>query len=682
LEKADNIERRLAAILSADVHGYSRMMAEDEVATVEAIRSVRLLIGEQVSRHHGRVVDSPGDNLLAEFSSAVDAVRCAVEIQHDLAKRNLQLPTARQMEFRIGIHVGEVISKEASIYGDGVNIAARLEALARPGGVCVSGTVHDHIRDKLGIVFDDLGEQQVKNIARPVHVWRVRMEKAQAPADGPSRIRQATSVLGVVTAVVLLILGAWKFFPPEPARHPPAANRSIRSIAVLPLENLSGDPSQEYFADGMTEELITDLAQISALSVISRTSVMKFKGEHRASLPEIAKVLNVDAIVEGSVLRVGGKVRITTQLIDATADRHIWAKSYERDSRDVLALQDELASAIAREINVELTPPEQARLATSRIVNPQAHDAYLRGRYFLNSFSEEHVQKAIEEFELAVKIDPNFALAYIGLADAYNIGEDWYYPANDVMPKAKAAAQKALQLDDSIAEAHTALGIALFEYDYNLPAGEREVQRAIALNQNSAGAHNWYGFMLMIERRLDQSLAEMNRSSELDPLSNLNPAAWTLMYLSKYEAANEQSRKALDLDPQFFVPQFDLGWTDIEAGRYSDAVMELEKARKMDSPPFVAGFLGYAYAMSGDGAKANTIITELDQMSSRRFVSPFCTAIVYLGLGNRAKALDGLDKSYDARSWWLLFLKVDKLFAPLRSDPRFIALEKKVGLDK
>ncbi|MFZ0887760.1 MAG: hypothetical protein WA005_04850, partial [Candidatus Binataceae bacterium] len=476
----------------------------------------------------------------------------------------------------------------------------------------------------------------------------------------------------------------WKSSAPGSAEQPAPQARVIRSIAVLPLDNFSGDPAQEYFADGMTDELTTDLASISALRVISRGSVMQFKGAHRPPTPEIAKMLSVDAVVEGSVVRSGNKVRITAQLIDAPADKHLWAKSYERESRDVLALQDELASAIARQINIELTPAEQARFANARTVNPQAHEAYLKGRYYLSSPSEERVNKAVEQFELTIKEDPNFAPAYTGLADAYSYGEDWYFPANEVMPKAKAAAEKALQLDDSLAEAHASLGAILYEYDFDWRAGESELRRAITLNPSYASAREWYGYLLVNQARFDEALAEITRGSELDPLSAAiaNDLAFPLMFQGRYEAAKGQLRKTLELDPSFYLPQFMLGWVDIEEGEFNGAIAELEKAREMDSPPFVAGFLGYAYAASGDRRKAQATIAELNRMSSRRFVSPFCTAIVYLGLGDKERALDGLEKAYEARSWWLLWLKVDKVYDPLRSAPRFIELLKKVGLDK
>ena len=371
-------------------------------------------------------------------------------------------------------------------------------------------------------------------------------------------------------------------------------------------------------------------------------------------------------------------------MIDAPADKHLWAESYERDSRNVLALQDEVALAIAREINVELTPREQARFANARPVNPEAHDAYLKGRYFLESYTEERVKKAIEQFEDAIKIDPNFALPYTGLADAYGFGDDWYFPATEVMPKAKAAAEKALRLDDSLAEAHTSLGEVKYQYDFDWAGGEREFRRAIELNPSYAYAHYEYGYLLVWQGRYDESLAEFNRASELDPLSAgiTSDVGIPLAYQARYDAAREQFRRALELDPSFFFAQWCRAWTYVDAGKFNDGIAELEKTVAMGSPPFVDAWLGYAYAKSGDRDKAQAILAELKQMSSRRFVSPFCNAIIYLGLGDKERALDGLERAYEVRSQWVLLLKVDKVYDSLRPEPRFIGLLKKVGLDK
>ena len=343
-----------------------------------------------------------------------------------------------------------------------------------------------------------------------------------------------------------------------------------------------------------------------------------------------------------------------------------------------------MALAIAREINVELTPREQARLANSPTVDPQAHDAYLKGRYYLSSPTEERVRKGLEQFEQAIRVDPNFGPAYSGMADAYILGDSLYFTPTEVMPKAKAAAKKALQLDDMLAEAHFSLGAAKFQYDYDWPGAETELRRALALNPSYAFGHDQYGFYLGLRRRLDEAVAESRLAIELDPLSPLTAtdSAFALTYQRKYSAAKEQCRNALALDPNNWFGQFALGWIDIQAGKFNEAITELQQARAMDSPPYVAGWLGYAYAKSGERTKAEATITELNQTSSRRYVSAYLTAIIYLGLGDKQRALDGLEKAYEARDWFLLSLKMNRAFDPLRSEPRFIALTKKLNFEK
>jgi adenylate cyclase len=666
----------------SDVAGYTAIMGRDEHAALRALDAHRELLRLLLPKFNGRMVGEIGDGTLTSFHSALEAVNCAREVQ-------ARLHDQPELKVRIGIHLGDVVFSNNTVLGDGVNVASRIHALAPPGGVCVSANVCDEIRNKPGIGLKDLGEQRLKNVSRPIRVYQIVGSGLIAtPAEPASHRRQIALIVSAGAAILAgLILVLVRLKWPGPASHPAqsAAKRTISSIAILPLDNFSGDPNQEYFADGMTDELTTDLATISALRVISRGSVMQYKGAHRPPTPEIAKALNVDAVVEGSVVRVGDRVRITAQLIDAPADKHLWAKSYERNSSDVLALQDELASAIARQINIELTPDEQARFANAHPVNPQAHEAYLRGRYYLSSFTQAGVSKAIERFEQAIKADPSFALPYTGLADAYGYGEDLYFPANEVMPKAKAAAEKALRLDDSLAEAHASLGLIKWGYDFDWAGGESEYRRAIGLNPNYAEAHHQYGYLLAYRGRFDESLAEMKRASELDPLSAgiTIDVGLPLVFQAKYEAAREQAREALELDPNFNFAHFFLGWVDIEAGKFSAAIPEMEKGRVTDSPPFAAGWLGYAYAAAGERTKAEAKIAELNQMSSRRFVSPFCTAIIYLGLGDKRRSLDGLEKAYQARSGpWLALLKVDKVFDPLRSEARFIELLKKVHLDK
>ncbi len=664
----------------SDIAGYTALMGRDERQAIRALAEHRELVRSLVARFNGRMIGDIGDGTLASFHSALEAVSCAREIQASIQGGD-------ELRVRIGIHVGDILFSNAGVIGDGVNVASRIHALAPPGGVCVSERVYDDLRNKPEFKVRDLGRQTLKNVSRPIRVYQIVVTDLVAQPAEPSGLRRRTALIAGVGALVLagLILVLVRLRSPTPSRQQALSGvkRKISSIAVLPLDNFSGDPKQEYFSDGLTDELTTDLATISALRVISRGSVMQYKGAHRPPTPEIAKALNVDAVVEGSVMRVGDKVRITAQLIDAQADRHLWAKSYERDSRDVLALQDEVALAIAHQINVELTPDEQARFASSRVVNPEAHEAYLKGRYFMSSYSEKGLKKAIGQFEQAIKADPNFAPAYTGLADAYGYGFDSYFPATEVGPKARAAAEKALQLDNTLAEAHASLSFVQIWYDFDLAGGESTLRRAIALNPNYAEAHHLYGYLLAEQGRFDESLAESKRAAELDPLSAgiASDVSLPLMFQGKYEAAKKHSRKAMELDPGFYLGQEYLGWIDLQAGKFNEAIPELEKARAMDSAPLLAGYLGYAYAAAGERAKAEATIAELSQMSSRRFVSPFCTAIIYIGLGDKQRALEGLEKAYEVRSQWLLFLKVDRIFNPLRSDPRFIELLKKVGLN-
>ena len=453
---------------------------------------------------------------------------------------------------------------------------------------------------------------------------------------------------------------------------------------MLPLDNYSGDPSQQYFADGMTDELTTDLATISQLRVISRGSVMQFKGDRRPPTPQIAKLLNVDAVVEGSVLRVGDKVRITAQLIDAPADKHLWAKSYERNSKDVLALQDEVASAIAKEIEVQLTPNEQARLTTSSTVNPAAYDAYLKGRYFFNRATDENLKKAIALYEDAIKLDPNFARAYAGVADAYNWAgwNEGVFTAAEAMIKEKAAAEKAIQLDDNSAEAHASLASYKYTYEFDWVGAEREFRRAFELNPSYAYAHDQLGFALVQQGRLDEALAQNQRAAELDPLSPeiLCDAIWALAWQGKYDAAKAQARKALDLDPTNYFAQFMIGWIDLDAGKFSDAIPELEKAAAATgSPPYVAAYVGYAYGASGDRTRALAQIELLNKRSIHGYVPPFSTAIVYLGLGDHERAITGLEQAYASHSQFLGLLKMDKMFTPLHPNPRYQSLLKKLN---
>jgi serine/threonine-protein kinase len=448
----------------------------------------------------------------------------------------------------------------------------------------------------------------------------------------------------------------------------------IESLAVLPLENLSGDPQQEYFADGMTEELITNLGKVSALRVISRTSVMQYKQTKKA-LPTIAQELNVDAIVEGSVLRSGDRVRITAQLIQAKLERHLWAESYERDLRDILALQSEVAQAITNEIKIKLTPQERTRLASARPVDPQSYQAYLKGRYFWDLRTEDGLKKAVDYFQQAIDRDPGYAQAYAGLADSYHMLAAWDLMApGEAYPRAKAAALKALEIDDTLAEAHTSLGITKFADDWDWAGAEKEHKRAIELNPGYATAHNFYAQYLIYMGRQDEAIAEIKRAHELDPLSPIINAieAFVLFFARRYDDAIAQCRKTLELNAGFLPAHLYLGWAFEQKKLYNEAISEYRKAMALEEGnPALAAELARGYAAAGRRAEALKIISDLRGLSKKRYLSPYRIAQVYIALGDADQAFVWLEKARDEREYYFIILRVDPRADPLRSDLRF-----------
>jgi len=486
----------------------------------------------------------------------------------------------------------------------------------------------------------------------------------------------------VVVAALLLALNVGGLRDRLLRRAAPAPR--IESIAVLPLENLSHDPEQEYFADGMTEALITDLSKIRALKVISRTSAMRYKKTDKP-LPQIARELGVGGVVEGSVLRVGDRVRITAQLIHAASDEHLWAESYERDLRDVLALQAELARAIANEIRINLTPQEQARLASTRPVNPEAHESYLRGRYYWNKFSltEEGLKRGSEYFGHAIEKDPNYALPYAALADCTWESAYWGYTrVEDALPRVKALTGKALELDDSLAEAHRALGAVKFYFDWDWSAAEREYKRAIDLNPNYADVHRTYGYYLAYMGRMEQSLAEFSRAVQLDPLSLIINASLAsgLGYAHQYDEAIEQLRRTLDLDPNYAYGHYTLARMYMEKSMFSEAVQESQKALSLSAgdPPYVRR-VAQTFAAAGRKAEALKLLGDLEELSKGKYVRASDFAMICGSLGRTDQAFQWLDKAYQEHEIQLVSLKTAQDFDPLRSDPRFQALLRRMN---
>jgi TolB-like protein/DNA-binding winged helix-turn-helix (wHTH) protein/tetratricopeptide (TPR) repeat protein len=458
----------------------------------------------------------------------------------------------------------------------------------------------------------------------------------------------------------------------------------IQSLAVLPLENLSGDIEQEYFADGMTAELITELAKVSSLRVISRTSAMRYK-RTRKPLEQIARELKVDAVVEGEVLNSGRRVRVTAQLIQTATDRHLWAETYERDLRDVVELQGEVAQSIATAIRTKVTPEEHARLADNRPVNPEAYEAYLKGRYFWNKRTESGLKKSIEYFQQSIQKDPGYALVYSGLADSYDLLAGFeFLPSKDAYSKAKAAANKALKLDDTLGEAHTVLGDAMYEMDWDWRGAEREFKRAIELNPGYATAHQRYSLFLMRVKRTEESLTEIRRAQAIDPLSLAitSSVGWRLLWARRYDEAIEQLQKTLEMDPNFGRTHMYLGWAYEAKGNSEKAIDELRKAVLSDAGSEELASLGHAYALGGYTRQAQNVLKQLEERSRRGYASEYEMAIVYAGLGEKDRAFGWLAKSCNNRDKDLVSLKADQELDNLRSDSRFRDLLRCVGLSQ
>ncbi|MDE5443295.1 adenylate/guanylate cyclase domain-containing protein [Bradyrhizobium sp. CSA207] len=520
----ERIERKLAAVLAADVAGYSRLMGADEEGTLARLKACRReLMDPEIAEHRGRVVKTTGDGILIEFSSVVDAVRCAMDVQRGMAERNADVTDEQRIEFRVGINLGDIMIDAEDIHGDGVNIAARLESIAEPGGICISDSSYQQVRDKFTIHFEDMGVQQLKNIARPVRVYRVPIGRS-APRERP--------------ALAL---------PDKP------------SIAVLPFQNMSGDPEQEYFADGMVEDIITELSRIRWLFVIARNSTFTYKGQ-AVAVKQVARELGVRYVLEGSVRKGGNRVRVTTQMIDATSGAHIWAERYDRDLSDIFAVQDEITASVAGVIEPALAEAEQQRVLRKPPERLDAWEAYQRGLWHFNKYGPEENQTAQTFFRQAIALDPNFAPGHYGNALALQ-WEIWHFstrPFSEVQGTAREQAQIAVSLDDKDATAHAVLAHMMM-WGGEWEAAIAEARTAVALNPNGAFVISMLGCVLGFGGYREEALERLQqamRASPHDPLIWLW-SIWraVLQFFSRdFVAALQTLRQVVRLRPSYAPP--------------------------------------------------------------------------------------------------------------------------------
>ena len=593
-------KRKLTAILSADVVGYSRLMDDDEEATIRTLTTYRKILTAIIQQYRGKVVDATGDNLLADFASAVDAVNCAVEIQRELSEKNAELSYERRMEFRIGINVGDVVEEQDRIYGDGVNIAARVEGLADAKGICISGRVFDQVENKLDFKYEYMGEQEVKNIAKPVRVYRVlsrpgaaahRVIKAKKAARKSWR-NFAIVMAGILIVATAVLLG-WNFYK----RFVPSATEITTeqpmalelpdkpSIAVLPFDNMGGGREQEYFSDGMTDDLITDLSKVSGLFVIARNSVFTYKGKP-VKVQQVAQELGVRYVLEGSVRRAGNQVRINAQLIDTTTGHHLWAERYDGYLGDVFALQDRITGEIVTALSVKLTSDEKEQVARKYTDNASAYDEFLQGRAHYVRRTPGDYAEAVSCFEKAVELDPNYGQAYAALSLTYwesahnlwtyNLGVSWVEAGN----RAERYLEMALRNPSPLAhQAASRLHIDSQQHELAIA----QAQRSLALDPNDANSYLAIAYALIYAGRPREALNFVEKAMRLDPHY---PAYYLFIlglahfHLDQFEKAVTLFEKALKLNPVNYVPLIPLSAAQAQCGREQEAAATLDKLQK------------------------------------------------------------------------------------------------------
>jgi adenylate cyclase len=609
------MERRLTAILAADVVGYSRLMGANETGTLAALKALQTdFIDGKIAEHQGRIVKLTGDGMLVEFPSVVNAVACAADIQRGMRTRNANVPSDARIEFRIGVNVGDVIVEGEDILGDGVNVAARLESIAPVGGITVSQSVRDHIGKRLDLVFEDMGERRLKNIEKQIRVYNISL-------DAPSS-RQTDGAVST-----------------QPEEKP--------SIAVLPFINMSGDPEQEYFSDGITEDIITDLSKVSGLSVVARNTAFTYKGKP-VKVPEVAKELGVDFVVEGSVRKAGSRVRVTGQLINGKDDRHVWADRYDRDLTDIFAIQDEITHAIVEQLKVKLLPQEKKSIKQTPTDNIEAYTFYLRGRQFMERHTKGYYQLARQMFAKAVELDRHYARAYAGIADCDSFLFLQYHMENVATDDILAISAKALALDSRLAEAHASQGLALsLEKRYEEAAAEFE--EAIALDPNSFEGYYFYARACFTQGKLEKAAALFERVAEVKP----DDYQSLILLVQIYQSLGRERDKQ-------------------DAARRGVERAERDLALHPDNPRSACLGAG-ALTVLGENDRAREWLSRALAIDPHDIWTQYNAACVYSMLGDLESAFDLLERllphvGYELRFGWI---KHDSSLDPLRSHPRY-----------
>jgi serine/threonine protein kinase/TolB-like protein/Tfp pilus assembly protein PilF len=651
----------IAHVLFMDIVGFSKHRIHQQSYLQQKLNEIASNTDEfrRAQSNNQMICKSTGDGMaLVFFVDPESPVRCALQISRALLDN-------ADVQLRMGIHSGPVLrtmdaNRQRDVAGSGINIAQRVMDCGDAGHILLSKTMADVLfeigdRDEQ---IEDLGTTKVKHNVE-VHLFNLYTDKLGNPRR-PSLLPQPTML---------------------PQTSSGARRAPIDSLAVLPLANASADPNTEYLSDGITESIINTLSQLPQLKVMARATVFRYKGKE-VDIEEVKRDLGVRAVMTGRVLQFGDNLIIKIELVDTADGSQLWGEQYKRKAADIFEVQEEISKEISEKLRIKLTGEEKKLLVKRYTDNTEAYRLYLKGRYCLSKMTKEALHNAIKHFQQAIDTDPLYALAYAGLADAYYALSSNHLPPNEAMPKAREAAERALQIDEGLAEAHASLGLVKAFYDWDWASAEDEYRRAIELNPGYASTHHWYGWYLALMGRLNEAIAEIEQASALDPLSlEINTdLGLSFLFARQYDRAIEQFEKAMEMDPNFIWTHFFMGWAYEQKSSYEAAINEYKRAAQLDDSPLILAALGHTYATAGRRDDALRVLSEMKEMAGLRHVSSYHFALIHAGLGSREEVFEWLEKSYRAREEALVWLKVDPRMDSLRTDPRFIDLQRRVGL--
>jgi len=634
--------RRLAAIMFTDMVGYTALGQRNETLSLALVEEQRKVVRPILARHNGREIKTMGDAFLVEFPNAVDAVRCAYAIQRAVREFNFSLESDKRIHLRIGVHVGEVVESQGDISGDAVNVASRIEPLAEDGGVCVSSQIYDLVRGKVDLPLTSIGPKMLKNVAAPLEVFRMVMPWGDETAGAPARL-------------------------------------DTRRIAVLPLANISPDSSDVYFADGLTEELISKLSLVKGLKVIARTSVMGYKNKDK-KISEIGSELGVGTLVEGSVRKAGNKIRVTAQLIDVTSEEHLWASSYDKNIDDIFAVQSDVAEKIASSLSAIVLPQEKEKIEREPTRNPLAHENYLKGRYYMLQGSTDMHLKALDHLTEAINQDNEFTEAHALLAHVYGLlGSVGFFPPKEAYDKASREAGIALGLNDKLPESHVAMGAAHFmglSWKHTI----EDVDRALTLSPENADARCMRGYALMFQGRLSEAIVDLRKAEDIDPMNEvvLGGLAIALLRNDDHPGSERAALRCVEFSPESLNSISTLAYNALSRGEKDEAVRLYERLEKLGGQNW-AGYLGYGYAKVDRREDALKVLEDLRKKSELAYIAPTIPAMVCAGLGDKDDAFQWLDKALEVGDPQLGFLGIDYVWFDLRTDPRFEPMVSKIS---